>query len=61
MKINFNMNNTASIYITGVIFLNLPHNIFTITYDSIPSIIPLDIEYERGIIIIQMNAGIDSQ
>lgn len=47
-------------YITGVMFLNLPHSTFNTTYEIMPNIIPLDIEYERGIMIMQMNAGIDS-
>jgi hypothetical protein len=61
MKINFRINNTARTYIVGVIFENLPQSIFSTTYEIIPSIIPFDIEYVRGIIIIQINAGIDSQ
>ena len=60
MNINFRINNTTRIYIIGVIFLKLPQITFSTTYEIIPNIIPLDIEYVRGIIIIQMNTGIDS-
>ena len=41
--------------------MNLPHTMFMITYVIIPRRIPLEIEYVRGIVMRQMNAGIDSE
>ena len=61
MKMNFNTKRTARTAITGVTFDFLPVMKFMRTYEIIPKRIPLEIEYENGIAMIQMNAGIDSE
>ena len=61
MKMYFRMKRTARMYITGVIFLKFPQMRFISTYEIIPRRIPLEIEYESGIMRMQMNAGIDSE
>ena len=57
----FKINRTASMYIAGESFLNLPQIRFISTYAIIPRRIPLEIEYVRGIMIMHTNAGIDSE
>ena len=51
----------AKIYIASVRFLALPLRMLISVLLFIPSRMPFEIEYDIGIIIIQMKAGIDSE
>ena len=55
------MNRIARIQVIRLIFLNCPQITFRTTYEIIPSMIPSEMLYARGIMIMQMYAGILSE
>ena len=48
------MKRIARIHVIRLIFLNLPQIAFRTTYEIIPIMIPSEILYARGIMIMQM-------